>query len=87
MIELQLYTRRECHLCEEMKGVVEEASRGIPAELSLVDVDSRPDLAAAFGEEVPVLFVQGIKFAKYRVDGRRLRDKLSAMASRGDSGG
>lgn len=78
MIELELYTRRECCLCEEMKDVVEEASRGFPVRLSLVDVDSRPDLARQFGAEVPVLFVNGSKFAKFRTDPRRLRRKLAA---------
>jgi hypothetical protein len=76
MIELVLYTRRECCLCDEMKGVVEEVSRGLPVRLSLVDVDSRPELARDFGAEVPVLFVNGTKFAKYRADPRRLRRRL-----------
>ena len=53
MIDLVLYTRRDCCLCDEMKGTVEEASRGFSTRLSLIDVDSRPELAAAFGEEVP----------------------------------
>ena len=76
MIELVIYTRRECCLCQEMKEVVEEASRGFPVRLSLVDVDTRPELARQYGEEVPVLFVDGSKFAKYRTDARRLRRKL-----------
>jgi len=78
MIELVLYTRSECCLCEEMKGVVEEASRGFGARLSLVDVDSDPELAREYGDEVPVLFVDGSKFAKYRADARRLRRRLEA---------
>jgi hypothetical protein len=65
-----------------MKGAVEDASRNLPTRLTVVDVDSRPELAAAFGEEVPVLFVNGIKFAKYRADPRRLRDKLAAVEAR-----
>jgi glutaredoxin len=82
MIELLLYTRRDCCLCDAMKGAVEDASRNLPTRLTVVDVDSRPELAAAFGEEVPVLFVNGIKFAKYRADPRRLRDKLAAVEAR-----
>jgi len=76
MIELVIYTRRGCCLCQDMKEVVEEASRGFPVRLSLVDVDTRPELARQYGEEVPVLFVDGSKFAKYRTDARRLRRKL-----------
>ena len=76
MIDLVLYTRRECHLCDEMKAVVEEVSRGFPVRMSVVDVDSRPELARDYGAEVPVLFVNGSKFAKYRADPRRLRRRL-----------
>lgn len=76
MIELVLYTRRECCLCEEMKGVVAEASRSLPVRLTLVDVDSRPELAKEYGDEVPVLLLAGKKIAKYRADPRRLRRQL-----------
>ena len=78
MIDLLLYTRRDCHLCDAMKEVVEHARRDLSSRLSCVDVDSRPELARAYGEEVPVLFVNGRKFAKFRVDPRRLREKLAA---------
>jgi glutaredoxin len=87
MIDLLLYTRRDCCLCDTMKAVVEDASRKFPTSLSVVDVDSRPELAAAFGEEVPVLFIDGIKFAKYRTDPRRLRDKLATIGARRGTGG
>jgi len=86
MIDLILYTRRDCCLCDEMKSVVDEVSRGFRTRLALVDVDSRPELAAAFGQEVPVLFVDGIKFAKYRTDPRRLRDKLASVGARRGGG-
>ena len=82
MIELLLYTRRDCCLCDEMKSVIDETSKGFRTRLSLVDVDSRPELAREYGEEVPVLFVNGVKFAKYRADARRLRTRLAAESAR-----
>ena len=87
MIDLLLYTRRECCLCDTMKAVVDDVSRSFPVRLSLVDVDSRPELARDFGDEVPVLFVNGRKFAKYRADPRRLRSRLSIEAARRSAGG
>lgn len=77
MISLRLYTRRECHLCEEMQEVLNRAVKGFWAGLELVDVDLDSELLAHYGEEVPVLFVNGDKFAKYRIDERRLRWKLT----------
>jgi hypothetical protein len=69
-----------------MKEAIAEAVRGIAASLSVVDVDSREELIRDFGEEVPVLFVDGAKFAKYRVDPRRLREKLKRGMSRPAAG-
>jgi glutaredoxin len=76
VIELTLYSRRGCHLCDEMKGRIEEESRGFPARLTVVDVDSRDELAAEHGNDVPVLYVGGRKFAKHRLERGRLREKL-----------
>jgi thioredoxin reductase (NADPH) len=84
MTELTLYTRRECHLCDEMKSVVEAETRGEPVRTTVVDVDSREDLADRFGLEVPVLFVDGRKFAKHRLARGRLRARLSRGPERGE---
>ena len=71
---LILYTRAECHLCDEAKAEIRENFGAIPIEE--IDVDSDPALAARFGEEVPVGFVGGEKAFKYHVDIRRLRRLL-----------
>ncbi|MGH9442855.1 MAG: glutaredoxin family protein [Thermoanaerobaculia bacterium] len=82
MIQLRLYTRRECHLCEEMQDVVTRASEGFSVRLEVVDVDLDSELLGHFGEEVPVLLVNGEKFAKYRIGETRLRWKLTREALR-----
>ncbi len=71
-----LYGRAECHLCDEMKAIVETVRRHVPFELELVDVDGDPALARAYGLEVPVLTIDGRKAFKYRVDEAALRRRL-----------
>ncbi|MGH9862002.1 MAG: glutaredoxin family protein, partial [Candidatus Acidiferrales bacterium] len=44
-----------------------------------VDVDTDPELKARFGEELPVLFLDDRKVAKYRVDVARLRHTLESV--------
>ena len=83
MIDLLLYTRRDCHLCEQMKAAVDGESRGFPVRVTVVDVDSREELAGEFGLDVPVLFVDGKKFAKHRLERGRLREKLRRSAEGG----
>ena len=52
---LRLLSRSGCHLCEEMKSVVGPLVRKIGGTLEVVDVDSDPELAARWGNEIPVL--------------------------------
>ena len=74
--QIRLYTRRDCCLCEEMKGVVRDVAEEVPLEVEEVDVDCEPDLREKFGGEVPVLFIDGRKAFKYRVAARELKKKL-----------
>ena len=73
---LTLYTRRECGLCRKMKEVIGEVAREIPLELEEIDVDRSAELAAAYGEQVPVLFIGGRKAFKYRVSAGELKNRL-----------
>jgi Glutaredoxin-like domain (DUF836) len=76
MIELVLYTRRDCGLCREMEEVIAEVLPHFEAGLARVEIDGDADLEARFGLEVPVLFVNRRKAFKYRCTpdglGRRL---------------
>ncbi len=55
MIELTLYGRTYCHLCDDMKVALEPFRRVFSFVLHEVDVDSDPALEDRFGELVPVL--------------------------------
>lgn len=76
MTPVTLYTRAECHLCDEAKSVLDEVRRERPFELSVIDVDTDPSLVALYGLEVPVVMVGGRKAFKYRVDPDELRKRL-----------
>ena len=73
---LTLYTREGCCLCEEMKEAIRKVAADAPLDLEEIDVDAAADLKEAYGEEVPVLFVNGRKAFKYRVTVRELKQKL-----------
>ncbi|MCB0220184.1 MAG: glutaredoxin family protein [Chrysiogenetes bacterium] len=76
-VQVTLYTRAECHLCEEAKAVLERVAADQPFALEVVDVDTDPDLAGQYGLEVPVVLIAGRKRFKYRVDEERLRKLLT----------
>lgn len=71
MPKITLYTRNECHLCDEAK---EAMMRHFPdLAIDEVDVDTDPELARLYGEEVPVGFLGKTKVFKYHLDVERLR--------------
>ena len=74
--QITLYTREDCCLCEEMKEVVRKVASEFPLEIEEVDVDEGPDLKEKYGNEVPVLFINGRKAFKYRVTERGLKKRL-----------
>jgi thioredoxin-related protein len=75
-IELLLYSRKECCLCQEMKKVIRQTAAHCPLTIQEIDVDGSPDLQARYGSEVPVLFINGRKAFKYRVTATELERRL-----------
>jgi hypothetical protein len=59
-----------------MKQEIRRVGLDIPMTLEEVDVDSDPELRRKYGEEVPVLFINGRKAFKYRLRYEELAKKL-----------
>jgi glutaredoxin len=74
-----LYSRKGCHLCEVVKESLTKLSRHARFTWEEVDVDSDPDLRRKFTDEVPVVFINGRKAFKYRMDEREFMRKLEAQ--------
>jgi hypothetical protein len=61
-----------------MKEVILRVAKKMPLVLQEIDVDSSAQWVEEFGDEVPVLFINGRKAFKYRVTPKELEKKLSA---------
>ena len=73
---LTLYSKPGCHLCDEMKKVVDRLGSRVPLELHVVDISTDPALEKQFGAEIPVLMIEGRKAAKFRVTEEELERKI-----------
>ncbi len=82
MLQLTLYSRPGCHLCDDMKAVVGRVAAQVPLNLEVVNIDGDASLTERYGLEIPVLLVDGRKVAKYRIEEavleRTLRARLTA---------
>jgi thiol-disulfide isomerase/thioredoxin len=71
-LTITIYSRPGCHLCDEMKTVVERLARRVPMTIEDIDISLDPALEQRYGAEIPVLLVNGRKAAKYRVSEEEL---------------
>ncbi len=78
--ELTLYSKPGCHLCEEMKEILNRVRARLPFGLQIVDISDNSELESRYGVEIPVLLIDGRKAAKYRITERELEEKLRRLA-------
>ena len=81
--QLLLYTRKDCCLCEEMKTTLHRVADRVSFALEEIDVDTSPVLQEKYGNEVPVLFINGRKAFKYRLTSVELEQRLRREAVSG----
>ena len=75
-IELALYTRKNCPLCDEMKREIAHALHDEPHSLREIDIDSDPALVELHGRSIPVLAIDGRVAFKGRLTARELVRKV-----------
>jgi glutaredoxin len=59
-----------------MKQALKEASKGLNIDLREIDISKDPALEKRYGEDVPVLFVNGSQAFKHRAKATDLRERL-----------
>lgn len=70
-------TRAGCHLCDDAERAVERICGELGVPWRVVDVDSDGELRAEYGDQVPVILVDGVEHGFWRVEEERLRAALS----------
>lgn len=75
-LRLELYSRPGCHLCEDLRVLCDRLGAEFPLRLTEVNIEADPALAARYGEEVPLLFIDGRKAVKFRTTEAALRRRL-----------
>ena len=74
-----IYSRANCHLCEEAEKNVREVLIEIHFDLEVIDINGDQELERLYGEEVPVITINGDVHDYYKVDKQRLLKALRAL--------
>ena len=78
-IVLEILTKSDCSLCEDIKKIVNRVILDYPAKLVMTDIESDPALYEKFKERIPVLKINGIESFAYKVNEITLRHKLNRL--------
>ena len=76
--EVIVYSRKGCHLCEIVKESLVKLHKRGGFVWREVDVDADAGLRREFNDQVPVVFINGRKAFKYRMDEQEFLKKLAS---------
>jgi len=79
MIEVTIYSRSNCHLCEVALDVLEEMRVELDFQIVKILIDKDPVLEEKYGEQVPVILINGQPHDFFRVDPERFRLAISKI--------
>ncbi len=81
MIEIVLYSKPGCCLCDEVKAQLARLRRAVPFDMSEVNILDDPETFEQFREEIPVVFVNGKKAFKYHLDENDFLRRIEKLRS------
>ena len=79
MAHVIIYSKPGCHLCEEAIRVLLRIQTQNPFTLEEVNIQDDPALLAEYGEQIPVVTLNGTFLFEYTVDENRLRQLLKEV--------
>ena len=82
MTTVTVYSRQGCHLCESAENSLEILSGELDFYLEIKLIDGNSELEKLYGNEVPVIHIDGEHHDFYKVDETRFRTSLERHRQR-----
>ncbi len=76
MTVVTVYSRKNCHLCDVAIESLESVKATLDFEIEKIFIDGDDELTSKYGEEVPVIHIDGIHHDIFRVDLERFKSSL-----------
>jgi hypothetical protein len=99
MIDVTILSRHDCHLCDVVLRIAQQVRTEVPFTLTRMNIDENADLAARYGDRVPVVLIdqvevlsgkmtegdfrRAVKRARWRQPISRILSRLSQKLKRG----
>jgi glutaredoxin len=82
MTLITVFTRHGCHLCDVAVEVLEGMSDELHFEIEKIYIDENLELEKLYGEQVPVIHIDGKHHDFFRVDPERFKSSLEKHRQR-----
>lgn len=79
LIDIEIYTKDDCHLCESAKDVLNSVARDYPLRITEIDITKDEKVYSEFKESIPVVFINKKREFVYKVHEITLRKKLDKL--------
>ena len=79
MIEVSVYSRSNCHLCEVALEVISEIQKDFEFTITKILIDGDAELEEKYGEQVPVILINNQPHDFFRVDSERFKLAISKL--------
>ena len=77
-----VFSRHGCHLCEDAVNTLEELALELSFEIEVKFIDGVVELEKLYGEQVPVIHIDGEHHDFWKVDPARFRTSLERHRQR-----
>ena len=76
MVTVTVYSRHGCHLCENAEKTINSLAQDLEFSVEVLYIDGNEELEKLYGNEVPVIHINGEHHDFYRVDPVRFKTSL-----------
>ena len=85
-IEVKVFSRKVCRLCDKAKEAIAEAARRHALDLDVqeVDIDVDREWFEAYKNDIPVIWISGKEAFRHRVDPERFAERVREIREYGE---
>ena len=82
MNTVRIYSRHGCHLCDDAISTINSMKNELLFEVEIAYIDGDTELEKLYGNEVPVIHINGEHHDFYKVDPERFKASLERHRQR-----
>lgn len=75
-VQIILYSKPGCHLCEVMKAEIARADCADLYQMEEINIETDADLRARYAWDIPVLAINGVEAFRHRLTADAFRNHL-----------